>query len=370
MKNLFFIFSLIGCLLNTIMVEASPFSDRVSGLVKVDNVRVYSDGDSKVRIVLDTANPVEYNTFVLANPTRIAVDIKGAWLSPLIPKETPVHGGLVGKVRISQFNSETVRVVVEANVSRDRYKIFTLKPDPDAEKSARLVMDFGDLAQEHTSDRVSESALPSVGDANFPEPKEIRLFDKPGLKGKKIAIDPGHGGSDPGSIGANGAKEKDITLAIALELKKMLEDSGAVPIMTRTTDVDVGPSQADDREELQARVDVADKAKADVFISIHMDAFVNRQVKGTSSYIYPKTTGDARLGTFIKDGVVNQLGTDDRNMRQCNFYVVKYSHMPATLVEIAFISNLQEEKMMTSSSGVTNAATGILQGLERYFSYE
>ena len=361
--SLFMIYNTVG--------YASDFTDRVSSLAKVESVRVYSNGDSKVRIVLDTSKEATYKTFVLSNPTRIAIDIKGAWISPLVPKDTPVKGGLVGKVRVSQFDADTVRVVVEANVSKERYKVFPLKADANANRKNRIVMDFGDLAQEYVAEKpVTEEALPQVTQSEFPTPKEIKFFDKPGLKNKIIAIDPGHGGSDPGSIGPTGAMEKDITLAICQELQKMLEESGAKVVMTRTKDVDVARPDATAKEELQARINVAEKAKADIFISVHMDAFVNREAKGTSTYIYPKTNGDERLGRFIKDGVVNQLATVDRNMRTCNFYVVKFSSMPATLLEVAFISNPEEEKLLKSASGVKKAARGIYQGVDRYFSYE
>lgn len=350
---------------------ASDFGDRVGNMAKVENVRVYTNGDSKVRIVLDTSKAVEYKTFVLSNPTRIAVDIKGAWLSPLVAKETPVQGGLVGKVRISQFDANTVRVVIEANVSKDRYKVFSLKADSQANKTNRIVMDFGDLAQEDTSKMpITEEVLTGSSGSSTPVPKTIKLFDQPGLAGKIIALDPGHGGSDAGAVGANGSMEKNITLAIGLELQKMLEAAGAKVIMTRTTDVDVAYKDASAKDELQARVDIANQVKAQVFVSIHMDAFVNRQVKGTSTYVYRKTNGDARIGQFVKEGLVTQLGTDDRNMRDCNFYVVKHTTMPATLAEVAFVSNLEEEKLLTSNAGVKKAATGIFRGLDRYFSYE
>lgn len=350
---------------------ASDFAERVNSMAKVENVRVYSNGDSKVRIVLDTSKTAQYKTFVLSSPTRIAVDIKGAWLSPLVPADTPVKGGLVGKVRISQFNADTVRVVVEANISKDRYKVFSLKPDAKAGRHSRIVMDFGDLAQEYTPENpVTEEALPKVSPSAFPKPREIKLFDKPGLKDKVIALDPGHGGSDPGSIGAAGSLEKDITFAVCQELAKMLEAAGAKVVLTRTKDVDVARANASAKEELQARVNVAERAKADIFVSVHMDAFVSRDAGGTSAYIYPKTNGDARLGSFIKDGVVNQLSTQDRGTRSCNFYVVKFSSMPATLVEVAFISNPAEEKLLKSAAGVKKAARGIYQGIDRYFSYE
>ncbi|MDF2566266.1 MAG: amiC [Massilibacillus sp.] len=354
------------------IVFASDFSDRISGLVKVQGVRVYSNGDSKVRVVLDSSGPVEYKTFVLSNPNRIAVDIKGAWLSPTADKVTMVEGGLVGKVRISQFDPTTVRVVVEANVSKDRYKVFQLKENPAANKSNRIVMDFGDLAQDDTpkAATVEEATIAAVPDADKVVTKTIKLFDTPGLKDKIIAIDPGHGGSDPGAVGPHGITEKEITLAVGLELKKMLENEGAKVIMTRISDVDVAYANATAKDELQARADIANNAKADVFVSIHMNAFVNTQVKGTATYYYPKTNGDERIARFVREGLISQLGTDDRAMQTCNFYVVKHTTMPATLAEVAFVSNPVEEQLLKSTEGTKKAATGIFRGLDRYFSYE
>lgn len=346
---------------------AADFSQRVSGLAKVEGVRVYTNGDSKVRVVLDTSKKAEYRTFVLSSPTRIAVDIKGAWLSPKVNKATPVAGGLVGQVRISQFNPDTVRVVVEANVGKDRYRVFPLKADTAENRPDRIVMDFGDLAQEEIGKNQPEDILASEAPQAI---RTIKFFDTPGLEGKTIAVDPGHGGSDSGAIGANGTTEKEIALSIGLELKKMLEASGAKVIMTRTADVDVARPNASAKEELQARVDIANRAKADVFVSIHMDAFVNQQAKGTSTYIYQKTNGDARIGKFVREGLLEQLGTNDRNTRDCNFYVVKYTAMPATLAEVAFISNPEEERLLKSSAGAKKAAMGIYRGLDRYFSYE
>lgn len=361
----------MGVFLFPALAGAADFSERAGKLAKLENVRVYSDGDSRVRVVLDTAKTVRFRTFVLSNPTRIAVDMQGAWVSPLVPKETPVKGGLVGRVRVSQFDAETVRVVVEANVSKERYKVFALRADEAAKKPHRIVMDFGDLAQEITAQTpASEDALPSVTAGQFPTPKPIQFFETPGLKGKSIAIDPGHGGSDPGAIGPKGSMEKNVTFAIAKELRAMLEEAGAKVVMTRDKDVDVAYRDASAVDELQARVDIANKANVDLFVSIHMDSFVNRETGGTSAYIYPKTTGDVRLADFIREGVIDQIKTNDRKTRNCNFYVVKHVKMPAVLVEVAFISNLKEEKLLTSPDGVKKAAKGIYRGLDRYFSYE
>ncbi|WP_110953840.1 N-acetylmuramoyl-L-alanine amidase [Anaerosinus massiliensis] len=351
---------------------AAGFSERVSGLARVDGVRIYNSGD-KVRVVLDTSGPVDYKTFVLSNPNRIAIDMKGAWLSPDVGKVTAVNSSLVGKVRVSQFDASTVRVVVEANVSKDQYDIFSLKENPAADKANRIVMDFGNLAHEetHTTVPASESTSgTTLPDADAVVTKNIKLFDVPGLKDKIIAIDPGHGGSDSGAVGPDRSKEKDITFEIGLELKQMLEGAGAKVIMTRSADMDVAYANASAKEELQARADIANRANADVFVSIHLDAFVNAQVKGTSSYYYPKTNGDERLAKFVREGVISQLGTVDRSTRTCNFYVVKHTKMPATLVEVAFISNPEEGKFLQTAAGVKKAATGIFRGLDRYFSYE
>ncbi len=359
------IYSLLGFMT---ISYASDFSERVSGLAKVDGVRVYTNGDSKVRVVLDTTKPVEYRTFVLSNPTRIAIDIQGAWLSPNVSKATPVNSGLVGKVRASQYDPTTVRIVVEANVSKDRYRVFSLKADTANDKMPRIVMDFGDLAQ----DEVGKAQIEETINAPLPEVtmQTIQLFDKPGLKDKIIAIDPGHGGSDGGAIGPSGITEKEITLAVGLEVKKLLEEQGAKVVMTRTTDKDVARVNASAKEELQARVDIANRANANVFVSIHMDAFVSQEAKGTSTYIYQKTNGDERLGKFVREGLIQQLNTQDRKTRDCNFYVVKYTTMPATLAEVAFISNPTEEGLLKSSIGTQKAAQGIVNGLNRYFSYD
>ena len=341
----------------------------LSNLTKIENIRAYTGGDDQVRIVVDAAGPVKYNSFVLTNPNRIAIDIKGAWLGANVPKTTNISSDLVGKVRISQFDKETVRVVVEANVSKEKYKIFALGANKEADKSYRIVMDFGNLDQANGMVKAQvDDSLKNNNTSEFPIPKDIKFFDTPGLKGKIIAIDPGHGGSDPGAIGPTGLTEKETTLAIGLKLKKLLEAEGATVVMTRNTDVDVAHANASAKEELQARVDVANKADADVFVSIHMDSFVNGSVGGTSTYVYPKTTGDLRLGSFIRKGLVSQLSTDDRNTRNCNFYVVKFTKMPATLAEVAFISNNTEEKMLKSSAGLDKAARGLLLGLQNYFS--
>ena len=191
-----------------------------------------------------------------------------------------------------------------------------------------------------------------------------------GLAGHSITIDAGHGGNDSGAIGPTGVTEKSVTLRVALALQKILASEGATVYMTRTTDTEVSPKGADasDIEELQARCDVANQHDSDIFISIHMDSFTNGAAKGTTGYYYALGSKKSRdLADKVRAGVIDQIGTSSRGTQSCNFYVVKHTDMPATLVEVAFISNPTEEKLMNSEDGVQKAAQGIADGIADFF---
>ncbi len=191
------------------------------------------------------------------------------------------------------------------------------------------------------------------------------------LKGKKIVIDPGHGGNDAGAIGPTGVMEKNVTLNVSRELKKLLEAEGATVILTREGDTTVSEkgAKASDIEELGARCAVANRVGADIFISIHADSFTRPEARGTTGYYYGKsTTGRGqKLADCIRRNLVEQLGTPSRGTQPCNFYVVKNTDMPATLIELGFISNKEEEKLLNSKEGVQKAAQGIFDGIEDYF---
>ena len=191
------------------------------------------------------------------------------------------------------------------------------------------------------------------------------------LSGKKIVIDPGHGGNDAGAIGPTGVMEKNVTLRVALELQRLLEAEGAQVIMTRDTDRTVSPkgAAASDIEELGARCEVANRIGADIFISIHADSFTRPEARGTTGYYYSKSTSGKgqKLADCIRRNLIEQLGTPSRGTQPCNFYVVKHTDMPATLIELGFISNKDEEKLLNSEEGVKKAAQGILDGIEDYF---
>ena len=181
------------------------------------------------------------------------------------------------------------------------------------------------------------------------------------LEGKIICIDAGHGGGDAGAIGPTGVTEKSVTLRVALRLQELLEEAGAQVVMTRTTDKAV--SRKGDK------ADVANKSKAEIFISIHADSFTNPAARGSTGYYYSKTEGTKakRLADAVRRGVCEQLRTPSRGTQPCNFYVVRYTEMAATLVELAFISNVDEEKLLDSDEGIEKAAQGIFDGIQDYF---
>ena len=231
--------------------------------------------------------------------------------------------------------------------------------------------------REREKEKKKSDKAKTEDDDNQPEVNEpFKELDKDlntitALSGKKIVIDPGHGGNDAGAIGPTGVMEKNVTLNVALELKRLLEAEGAQVIMTRETDRTVSSkgAAASDIEELGARCDVANRIGADIFISIHADSFTRPEARGTTGYYYSKsTTGRGqKLADCIRRNLIEQLGTPSRGTQPCNFYVVKHTDMPATLIELGFISNKEEEKLLDSAEGVRKAAQGILDGIEDYF---
>lgn len=234
-----------------------------------------------------------------------------------------------------------------------------------AEKERKAKEEKERKAKEKSKDKDKEVDEPFKSDV------DVDLDKLMTLKGKVIVIDPGHGGNDAGAIGPSGLMEKTVTLNVALELEKMLKAEGAEVIMTRRTDKTVSPkgASASAIEELQARCDVANRAKADIFISIHADSFTNASARGTTGYYYSQTEGpkSIKLADCIRKALCEQIRTPSRGTKPCNFYVVRNTDMPATLIELAFISNPEEEKIMGSKEGVLKCAQGIFDGIEDFF---
>ena len=368
---------MLGVLLPAGMADAA-FSDRTKDMAKITGIRI-GRTEGNVRIVVDSDHPVTYRQFVLANPTRVVLDVQNAWIMPEAKKNVQVDSPLVSGVRAAQFDEKTVRIVVDTTVGKDGWKVFSL----DGGKP-RIVLDFGRTPKATAGPKAPPAKpVPPKPASPKPTPQPTQqkgddaggdvghdISDIIGLKGKKIAIDPGHGGSDSGAIGPTGVMEKNVTMRVSRELKRLLEAEGATVVLTRTTDTEVSDKGANATavEELEARCEIANRANADIFLSIHADAFTNREVKGTTAYYYAKASEKSkRLADCVRLALIDAIGTLDRGTQTCNFYVVKHTDMPATLVEISFISNADEERMMNSEEGVKNIARGIADGIADYF---
>jgi len=188
------------------------------------------------------------------------------------------------------------------------------------------------------------------------------------LKGKKILIDPGHGGPDSGAIGQTYTFEKDVNLSIALYLNNMLAEAGATVSMTRKTDVCVA-SKYTERADLEARVAMANNTKPDLFISIHNNANSNPDNNGTSTYYSgqnPQATESAKMANAIQSLITGTVNTNNEGVRKADFYVLRNTNMPSVLIEAAYLSNPDEEERLQNPIFQKNMATAIFRGIIEY----
>ncbi|MDD2233559.1 MAG: N-acetylmuramoyl-L-alanine amidase [Desulfitobacteriaceae bacterium] len=188
------------------------------------------------------------------------------------------------------------------------------------------------------------------------------------LLGKSILLDPGHGGKDPGAIGQTGSYEKINNLAIALVLREILTKAGAEVILTREKDISPAINYSV-TADLQARVDLAAEYNPDLFISIHNNAALNSELKGTSVYYSlanSQYSESQKLADKILSSVIKIVGTSDLGVRTANFYVIANTSMPAVLIEAAFISNPYEEARLQNDTFRKNLAAAIFHGIYNY----
>ncbi|KYZ75231.1 hypothetical protein AXX12_13785 [Anaerosporomusa subterranea] len=303
-------------------------------------------GASKIRMVLDSSVPVVASASLSSTPLpRLLVDVKGA-APGKIDREYEFDSKIIDRAAIIPGpGGAGSRLIVDLPLMLESgdYKLFTLPADPKADKPFRVVLDI-------------DKKLPPV-----------QFTFTPGLANKVIVIDPGHGGSDPGAIGLGGLQEKTANLAVAMQTKALLQKAGAKVLLTRETDIDVYGPDASDVEELKSRTTIANNQKADVFISIHSNSSVNRDVSGTSTYFYQKTPYDVMLAQSIQQSLLQAGGLADRRVNSANFYVIKRTMMPAALIELAFLSNKNDEKLLGSPQFQQQMAQGIVRGLDKFF---
>ena len=184
------------------------------------------------------------------------------------------------------------------------------------------------------------------------------------LSNKVVVLDPGHGGRFSGAINY-GFRESDINLSVALKLRKKLARFGATVVMTRTRDVSVAPAGSTLSADLQARVDVAKNAGADIFVSLHVDDVPNINLSGAASY-FPKGRSSS-LACHIQTSLVNETCTVDNGVSPADFYVLVHNDMPAALIEMGYLSNPAEALCLVNNAYQKLLAEGILKGIINFF---
>ncbi len=345
----------------------------------VENIRVWAE-NGKTRVVLDLSRPTAHNIFTLRGPDRLVVDLKNGRLSDSLVR-LPAGTGVIKAIRTGVRANGQLRVVLDLNeVARSR----SFTAGPNQQYGDRLVIDLRRQGSLQAVRRASEA---------YVHGRDI-----------VIAIDPGHGGYDPGAVGRARVKEKDVALAVGRLLASRIEDEpGMRAILVRKGDYYV-----DHRE----RMEIARRNKADLFVSIHADAINDRRTRGASVYVLSlKGASDeaakrlaqrenaaglvggvsladkdpvlasvlldlsqnAALSASLEVGskVIRELGkvgtVHRRKVQQAGLLVLKSPDVPSILIETNFISNPYEEKKLGDRAHQKKLASAILMGIRGYF---
>jgi len=188
---------------------------------------------------------------------------------------------------------------------------------------------------------------------------------------KLIVIDPGHGGEDPGALGTTGVNEKDIVLEVSKKLADILRQAGARVLLTRETDRELSESGTRSLrqakvEDLTRRAELANSRRADLFVSIHVNSFPDRREDGAQTFSQPGSTESRKLAVAIQQELNRFLENPGREAKQVDYFATRMAKMPGVIVEIGFISNPREEKLMLDPSYQSRIAWSIYAGIVRY----
>ena len=375
-----------------LLVLGQTWTASAQGAPSVLGMRMF-DASTHTRVVFDLSAPVDYNLFSLRAPDRVVLDFKG------VAFKTEIRNGFrrnrrVTGIRQAKRNDDHYRVVFDM-ARQERARSFLLGPQ--GRRGHRLVVDFGPVQQAKAK---SGRASPVPG-ASAPAPTG-RLRDV------VVAIDAGHGGKDPGAIGKRRkTREKHVTLAIAKKLAAELRRRpGIRPVLVRDGDYFI---------PLRRRTEIARKAGADLFVSIHADAFKNPKVRGASAYVLSwsgasseaarwlaerenaadraggfnlgrhepmvrsamvdmSRKGTERLSNVVANRVLNKLkskvAVHGKHVHRAGFAVLKTRNIPAVLIETAFLSNPTDEKLLRDDRYQRRIARAIADGIESFFRYQ
>jgi N-acetylmuramoyl-L-alanine amidase len=371
--------------------------------VSVHSLRQWRAPDH-TRLVLDLSGPLEHRLLVLSEPDRLVLDLVGAQLKQALPELDATGPVIAGMRSARDAENDTLRIVLDLKKSVQP-RSFVLKPA--GPYGHRLVVDLYD-AKENAADEAKAVSEPEPEPIAVPapaaEPKRESTKRAAAARPFVVAIDAGHGGEDPGALGRRyRTREKDVTLAIARELARLINrTAGMRAVLIRDGDYYVS---------LRSRFQKARASRADLFVSIHADAVPGRQASGASVYALSEKGATDAMSKFLADkenasdliGGVSLNDKDDMlakvlldlshtktmhdsltlagdllnelkrvgpvhggSVRQAGFAVLKAPDIPSVLVETAFISNPSEEKKLRSSAFQKEMAQGILKGIKRY----
>ncbi|MBP2651522.1 MAG: cwlD [Firmicutes bacterium] len=203
---------------------------------------------------------------------------------------------------------------------------------------------------------------------NIPNLKDIEAADLSILSGRIIVLDPGHGGIDSGAQG-NGFLEKDITLALAIKIGKILENNGATVIFTRDSDIDYYTrGKGGKRKDLLKRVEIINNSGAEAFVSIHTNAIRGKEWFGAEVYYNPKLAENQELGETMQQSLKNfSPGNKRQSRKDLNILVLKNSNLPGVLVEAGFLTNSHEANLLADDGYQTQMAEHIVKALAYHF---
>ena len=368
------------------------------------------------RVTLESKNEIRYSLFPVNNPERLVLDLEGIEMSAVLSdlnNKVTADDPYIAKLRVGLNRPGVTRVVLDLKTVV-KAQAFTIKPV--ADYGHRLVLDIYPavptdpllaLLQDEAAKKSAPAAQPPIAEAapaHIPPPAPAPTGKDKVARLATIVIDAGHGGEDPGARGRGGSYEKEVTLLIAKRLKAMVEqEPGLRVVMTRDSDYYL---------PLATRVEKARKVKADLFVSIHADAFVKPNARGSSVFALSerratseaarwlaKKENDADLiggvNLDVKDRylaqtlldlsqtatisdslklgrhVLSELGAINTlhkpQVEQASFAVLKSPDVPSILVETAFISNPEEERRLNDDAYQDKLARAILNGIKRYF---
>jgi len=340
-----------------VVVKLQPREVSVTGTISstgtvLRNVSV-DDGKESVKVSLEFSSPFSYQWRRLKAPdNRFFVDFSSTTLEATDSSFELQQNPLVKKIRAAQ-----------------------LQPGPDG--ITRLVMDFTHPAICEVKTFAENPRIMTIIIRNQLIDPGSALFCgcgsteecsySPNGQGRTVCIDPGHGGSDRGAYNRSyGIAEKEVTLEISRRLGALLRQKGWRVVFTRVSDRDVTYAGSPDKDELGARTQIARSNNADLFVSVHINASVNKQAHGVSTHWYKNI--DQSLAQEIQFQLIQKTGRRDRGTPRDRFYVLRTAEMPAVLVEAGFISNDEEAGLLLNEEYLQRVAQGIADGLGIYVS--